>query len=336
MLKVKIISRTPTRLWLRYFQNPETTHFGNCEFIFDQDATEYDWAVVYEDLPKIVKKEKLACNQNNTLLVTTEPPNIKQYDPEYTRQFGHILTSQPPKFLPHKRHIFSQAGLLWYYGFSSESEKSWQEINGTCPEKTKTLSTVTSNKQQKHTLHKQRFDLAIAIENNIPEMELFGKGIQPVDDKAEAMEAYKYHVAIENYNGPHHWTEKLSDSFLGCCLPFYSGCTNIEDYFPEESFIKIDIADPEKSIAIIRQAIDNNEYEKRLPAILEAKRRVLEDYGFFAIVNKIISEKHVEDSSKGDWLLSRHAIRRKYPLTCMPRVIKKEILNAFKNYLNHE
>lgn len=336
MLKVKIISRTPTRLWLRYFPNHKATQLNNCEFIFDQDATDYDWAVVYEDIPKSSNHQKLACNQNNTLLVTTEPPNIKQYDPEYTRQFGHVLTSQAPEFLPHKNHIYSQAGLLWYYGFDDESERSWQEISGPCPEKTKILSTVTSNKQQQHTLHKQRYELAKAIDDNIPEMELFGKGIQPVNDKADAMDAYKYHVAIENYNGKHHWTEKLSDSYLACCLPFYSGCTNIEEYFPEESYIKIDISDHEKSIAIIRQAIDNNEYEKRLPAILEAKRRVLEDYGFFSVVSKIINEKHEVSTSKGEGLLSRHAIRRKYPFTCMPRVIKKEVLHAFKNYVNNK
>ena len=52
------------------------------------------------------------------------------------------------------------------------------------------------------------------------------------------------HIAVENHIAPHHWTEKLSDSFLGYCLPFYIGCPNAADYFPEQSFIGLDIEDP--------------------------------------------------------------------------------------------
>ena len=86
--------------------------------------------------------------------------------------------------------------------------------------------------------------------------------------------AFRYHIAIENHIAPHHWTEKLADVFLGHSLPFYHGCPNAADYFPADSFIPIDIHQPERVLEIIRQAIDRGEYERRLPAIVESRRRV--------------------------------------------------------------
>ncbi|MFN3875524.1 MAG: hypothetical protein ACK4L7_06395, partial [Flavobacteriales bacterium] len=38
-------------------------------------------------------------------------------------------------------------------------------------------------------------------------------------------------------------------------LPFYYGCPNVEDYFPPESFIRIDIREPEAALAAMRAAL---------------------------------------------------------------------------------
>jgi hypothetical protein len=334
MIKVNIISRLPAERWLRYFPDPANTSLGNCNFIFDARTSNYDWAVVYEDLPKksdnssTTGKEKLACNIRNTLLVTTEPPNIKLYDKEYTRQFEYVLTSHPPEALPHSHRIYSQPALMW---FCSDTASRWDFLQKPCPDKSKLISTVCSHKRQKHTLHNRRYDLTMELKPHLAtEMDIYGRGIQHVENKAHMMETYQYHLAIENYNGPHHWTEKLADTFLSCSLPFYSGCSNLEEYFPEESYISIDLWNTEATLEIIRKAINNNEYQKRLTAIQEARRRVLEDYSFFATLNKIITENHSTETGKGEYLLSRHAIRRKYPLTCLPRAIKKEALQFIR------
>jgi hypothetical protein len=147
----------------------------------------------------------------------------------------------------------------------------------------------------------------------LPEMHVYGRGARPLDDKAEALDAYRYSVAIENYIGPHHWTEKLADAFLGCTLPFYAGCTNAADYFPAESFIPIDIRDPAGAARVIRQAIADGEYEKRLPSIMEARRRVLFEHNFFAVVSREIEKRHHAVTQAGDHgvIYSRHALRKK-------------------------
>ena len=295
--------------------------WGRCEFILDYDARDYDWLVVYDDLPPVggerftLWDETLACPRTHTLLITAEPSTIKTYGSRFLAQFGHILTSQEPWVIKHSGAIFSQPALLWFYGRSDERGSYDQMVSHPPGEKTGVISTVCSSKQQTHTLHQARYDFTQKLRILIPEMDVFGHGVRPITDKAEALDAYRYHIAIENHVCQHHWTEKLSDSFLGLCLPFYYGCPNAEDYFPEDSFIRININCLNESAERIRRAIQDNEYEQRLPAIREARRRVIQDYGLFAVVSKIIEARHEATHTKvdgnDDSILSRHLLRRK-------------------------
>lgn len=150
-------------------------------------------------------------------------------------------------------------------------------------------------------------------------MDVFGHGVRPMDDKAEALDSYRYHIAIENHLCLHHWTEKLADSFLGMSLPFYYGCPNVTDYFPAESLIPINIHDAEGAARIIKKAIENEEYEKRLPAIREARRLVLERYNLFSAIERIVKERSTVGSpllanGAPAYILARHQLRREKPL----------------------
>ena len=78
------------------------------------------------------------------------------------------------------------------------------------------------------------------MEERIPELERFGKGFKWIETKAEALDDYEFHVAIENHFAPHVWTEKLADAFLGFTVPIYFGCPNVYDYFPKENIIFIE------------------------------------------------------------------------------------------------
>lgn len=318
-IRVKVLSPLPARYFLH--QLPEGNPvWGNCRFSFDADDRDYDWLVVYEDLRtanihgKRGLQEALACPPRHTLLVTSEPSSIKHYGNAYTRQFGCVLTSQEAWALPHPDRIFSQAGLIWIYGVGAERALSFEEMAAHPPtDKTRDVSMVFSPKRQRHTLHHRRFSFMRSLMQTMPELDVYGRGARPLDDKAEALDAYRYHVAIENFLGPHHWTEKLSDAFLGLTLPFYCGCPNAADYFPPESFIPIDMRDPTGAARIIRQAIRNNEYEKRLPAIMEARRRVLFEHNLFALLSREIAKRHDPAARPvpGSVLYSRHALRKK-------------------------
>lgn len=320
-LRLKFLSRKDASVWKNQLPKGKAL-LNDCEFIFDPDTTSYDWLVVYDDLPRPSDPinhsgtETLHCAPENTILVTSEPSTIKYYHKAYTHQFGWVLTSQEPWALRHSGRIYSQPALRWFYG--GDQTKDLDEHTAAFPrEKEAVCSTVCSSKQQKHTLHSQRYEFTHALAAKLPELDLFGRGIRAISDKSESLDRYRYHIAIENFIGPHHWTEKLADTFLGGCLPFYAGCTNLSDYFPEQSYIPIDINDIEGSYRTIKEAIDNNEYEKRLPHILEARRRVLEDYNIFAVIADIAKSKNADRPIRKDSKISDRRKLRKKPTVAL-------------------
>jgi hypothetical protein len=284
--------------WLKCFPGRQPC-WGNCDFIFDRDCRDYDWLVVYDDLPSVAGErhplwvEELACPPENTLLITVEPSSIKTYGRTYLRQFNWLLTTQEAWATgKHQGLIFQQPALIWFYATSSPRGDYDSLVNHVPLAKTADLSTVCSSKRQGHTLHRERYDFTQALKVKLPFMEIYGHGVRPLVDKADALDPYRYHLAIENHLGPHHWTEKLADPFIGACMPIYYGCPNAEEYFPPESFIRIDIADVEAAAEIIQRAIRDKLWEKNLPAILESRRRVLEEYGPIATVVRLVNERH--------------------------------------------
>lgn len=321
--------RAPPDPWVRQFPSGETV-WGKCRFVFDPDARSYDWLTVYDDLPResgsAKGSEALACPREHTLLTTTEPSSIKQYGRRFVNQFGWVLTSQAERALPHPGAIREQPALLWYYGLGRQRMISFDDLRDRPPlAKTRLISTVSSSKAQRHTLHHRRHAFTGELKALLPELDTFGRGVRAMNDKAEALTDYRYHVAVENFIGPHHWTEKLADSFLGCTLPFYFGCPNATDYFPEGSFIPIDIFDPPGAARIICAAMKDGEYEKRLPLILEARRRVLYEYNHFAVLARLIEQRHSPSAevTPGVTLLSRHALRAASPLTALEVAYEK-------------
>lgn len=292
---------------------------GDCEFILDAQARDYDWLAVYDRFPSAegerfsMWREELACPPENTVFITVEPSSIKSYEPAFLNQFGHVLTGHEPWSIRHPGIIRSQPGLRWFYGAAGDGFKSLDEMLAEPqPVKTRDISTVCSNKQHKHTLHQKRYHFSQRLKTAMPELEIYGRGVRDMKDKAEAIDPYRYHIAIENHRCDHHWTEKVSDVFLGWSLPIYCGCTNLADYFPRESFIEIDIDDFDGALRTIRAAIHSNEYEKRIDAIIEARSRVLKDYNLFSVLARIADgtnrpEPHHPDSRV---ILSRHALRK--------------------------
>ena len=334
-IRVKFLGNYAVRGWLRQFPG-NTTVWGCCEYLFDPNAREYDWLVVYNDFPGNLQEERLSCPRQHTLLVTCEPSSIKTYGRAYTAQFGFVLTSQAEWALPHEHRIYSQPALQWFYGLGGERLRTYDQMVAAPPlDKHKTISTVCSSKRQRHTLHNKRYRFTQALKARIPAMDIYGHGVKAMEDKAEALDDYRYHVAIENHIGIHHWTEKLSDVFLGAALPFYSGCPNATDYFPEESFIPIDIDHVEKAYETIERAIQDREYEKRLPFILEARRRVLEQYNLFAVLTREV-ETRMDDPAHfppGGVVMSRRLLRKRNPSVALEDFYGKcrsKVLHALK------
>ena len=336
-LKVKFLARTAAdqdpALWLSLFPGRHPVHKG-VRFSFDPNDQSYDWLVVYEDLPypqgskKSMRVEPLACARDNTLFITTEPHSIKIYGPQYLSQFGHVLSMQPRHILGHKSQIERTPPLRWYYGRPFEpgmDYTNWDQMMARKPPlKTGQASTVCSSKQM-GPVFKQRYAFTQALKDGLgDQLDWFGRGVRPIADKSEAMDSFRYHIAIENHIAPGHWTEKIADCFLAICLPLYAGPPDIGDVFPVESFVPIDVNNQAQTLETIKQLIRDDAYTKRLPAIIEARQRVLNDYNLMFVISDIVLEKHQSLSGAPvQSILGRHRFRKSRPLRAMSDAIHR-------------
>ncbi len=300
-----------------------------CEFTFDPDARDYDWLVVYEDLMypsgsvRSTRSEPLDCHRDNTLLITQEPSAIKIYGPKFLSQYGHVLSAQPSEIINHNNHILQVSPIRWFYGRPLNQDDhnyvTLDELRAMpIPDKNTVISTVCSDKQMSKTL-KARYDLTAFLNNKLGDkFDWFGRGIRPVNDKAEAMNNYLYHLAIENHIFPHYWTEKIADSFLAYCLPFYYGPSNISDYFDPKSYVPIDIFKPEEALEIIEKTLKDDLYKTRFPAIQAAREKVLYDYNLMTVAARIATSRHQEKKKQARAkILGRHAFRNAHPILAM-------------------
>ncbi|HLA58612.1 MAG TPA: glycosyltransferase family 10 [Puia sp.] len=299
-------------------QTPEGNGvWGDITFTEDR-ITECDYLIVLQRPPYAIK---VNCPEGNVWLITQEPPvdyfrffikSFKYFDRVYAYYKG----------IRHPNIQSMQPVLPWHL-LKSYAYLSSVTIDQLAHKKDE-LVWITSNKTG-FPGQKARMLFRDYLQASKFNFHLYGRGFTPVQDKFEGLFPFKYSVAVENYSIDHYWTEKLADSFLSWCLPFYWGAANLEDYFPSNSFIRIDVNNPKKALSIIQSAIKNREWEKRLGAIEKARNQILNEYQFFPYVAKMIKE---------DCLTNLRKPRKNYFIPINPYPWSYKIVNQVKYYLS--
>lgn len=269
----------------------ESGVWAEAAFAINKNLRECDgWAVI-EDVPEA---EEALCPLENTLFITAEPPSVRRYHPAFLAQFAAVLTCERDD-LSHPDLIFGQQGLPWHLGiimrnggWQTEVVQNYDALKGQTapPRKTRLLSVVSSNKTVTEG-HRRRLAFVRRLQTHFGDrIDVFGRGLREIEDKTEAISAYKYHIALENSVTPHYWTEKLADAYLGGAFPFYVGCPNVGDYFPSDSFLRLDMDAPERAIEQIEAAVEAERYENSLASLEIARTLVLDRYNLFALLTE--------------------------------------------------
>jgi len=242
-----------------------------------------DYVIVLNSIHQDIR---LYCPPDNVWAVMQEP-YVREFSDwmteghsQYSKVFTHHVFSKGKKYIP------SFPMLPWHIN------KSFDKLNALdVPPKNRNLSWITSNKKM-FKGHRERMCFLDAIKKSGLEIDLFGRGINEINDKWDGLSDYKYALAIENSQSVDYWTEKLSDCYLSYTMPIYCGAPNISNYFPKESLIIIDITKPNEAIEIICKAIENKEWEKNIEWIKKSRSLILNKYNFFSVIaNKIKTEK---------------------------------------------
>jgi Glycosyltransferase family 10 (fucosyltransferase). len=205
---------------------------------------------------------------------------------ERHQPFSRVLTSHPTG--DSRKYVVSHPAVPWHVNRSFD-QLSAMEVPG----KTLPLSWVVGSAKDLPG-HLQRLDFLRILrqERDIP-ADLFGRAVRPIADKWDGLAPYRFSLAVENTVCSDYWTEKVADCFLSWTIPIYHGCPNFSGYFPSDSFIPIDIRNPREALAVIRGIVSSGrgEWERRMPALREARRRLLHEHQFFPHVATMVKRE---------------------------------------------
>ncbi|WP_165498219.1 hypothetical protein [Siculibacillus lacustris] len=250
-----------------------------------------DWLVVYDELKTAVVSD---LPRDRRALVITEPPGIKVYRPGFLRQFGLVISPVAIAGFQ-SRQIVSDVGHPWQIGLDMTSTAAtypsrwdWAGLRDLpLGIKHHRLSAVISTKSWLPK-HRARVDFVRALADRLGDrFDLLGRGFREIDDKAEAILPYSHHLVIENNDEDGFFTEKITDSYLGWALPIFSGCRDIERYFPADSMVRFDLAAPD-AIERVIAALDAPVDARRLAAIAEARVAVMDRANIFARLTDVL------------------------------------------------
>lgn len=188
--------------------------------------------------------------------------------------FARVFTNHVPG--PGGKYEASQPALSWHVNRGFDDL-----VSCAVPRKDRGLSWIVGNCRDLPGHMKRLSFLRFLQKDGSLPIDLFGRAVRYIEDKWDGLARYRYSIAVENASGPDYWTEKIGDCFLAWTVPLYHGCTNLEAYFPADSFIRIDIGRPRDALEAIRRIVREDDWERRLPALSEARRRVLHEYQLF-------------------------------------------------------
>ena len=202
------------------------------------------------------------------------------------------------------RHRLATAYLPWWVDQDFDTLVSMPPI-----EKAADLSWITSNGSGLAG-HKVRMQYLQSV-RGLPALDLFGRGFAPIAGKWEGLAPYRYSIAFENHSNAMYFSEKVMDVFLAWTMPIYYGCTDLSKFFPRESYVQIDLNEPDPQ-GFLAHILKSDLRERKLDAIAEARRRVLYDYNLFNLIaDEVRKQEQTQPSSaaKRSWRLVRDHTR---------------------------
>lgn len=210
------------------------------------------------------------------VLVQIEPPSIiglVNQIPQVKNNFDLILAWHPSILSSCENSVLFPFGSCWI----NESDRSIHE-------KSKNISIIASNKTGTEG-HRLRHEI---IGSNFVDMDVFGRGYKPINDKIIGLKDYRFSLIIENDKTSNWFTEKLIDCLVTGTIPIYWGCSNIGDFFNTKGFILFNSIEEFKEII---PKLNEDTYNSLSPFTKENYDLCLDYTDFWRRITDEISER---------------------------------------------
>jgi hypothetical protein len=202
------------------------------------------------------------------------------------KKFGWII--EPPhidssQYLLAKKHIDNFEKIFTYSRELLEYSKKFEyvsvgmcwisEIDRKIYDKTKLVCTITSFKKMtlSHNLRHQ-------IIKKIANIDVYGNGYYPIENKVDVLKDYMFSVVVENQKMDYFFSEKIIDCFMTGTIPIYYGCPSIHRFFDINGILTFDSI---PQLTEIMNNLNENLYREKKSAIEKnfelAKKYIIAD-----------------------------------------------------------
>lgn len=271
------------KLWIRYCK--EGNSWDNLRLV-DENHPDIDYYVI---INRANFSRDVSIPSDKCIVFHMEPNMI--FTPWYIEFLSYFSSMD---LLYNGKHFYHKNNIDWHLSLS------YSELDNLKVEKTKgnALSMVMSSRLD-NIGHIMRIRLAYEIDrcNNI-KTDIYGKcqsmnfinykGELPYYCRDSALIPYKYHFMAENTSIDNYFSEKIIDCILAETLCFYWGCPTLERFIDNRCFIRLPLHDTEKSLAIIKESIANDEWSKRIDVIRRERMKILNLYSLMPRVKNIL------------------------------------------------
>lgn len=264
---------------------------SDLRIIFNQSG-DCDLALVLNFDPKF---HWVRCPEGQFIKWLTEPVVEQGLSRRFSRvhssKFDRVFTSNPalpnevegPPFYPPR--------------ISEEKLQRTYDSPTTSPKKSRIASMIASSLTDLPG-HKFRHAVIQALSEQADvDLEVFGRGINPIAKKEDALMPFMFSVVIENSFTGSYWSEKVSDAFLCSTVPIYAGTRRLAEYFPKDSFIDVNDLSPHEIIVALRK-LDKQEYLRRLHAVQKAKELCLFEQNLIGAVGQLMEASSTSVKSR--------------------------------------
>jgi hypothetical protein len=231
------------------------SNFAHAKYMTDfQKCKFFEWTRGNDQTEEIVfVSDNFLTRVNNVhdkkYALLMEPPSISpgiyRYIESNNKSFEKVLTYEKSLIDKGENYEFYPHGGCW---IAPEDQKIYH--------KTKNVSIIASSKNWTEG-HKLRHDIISKARN----IDVYGRGYNPVKYKKEALQDYRFSIVIENCRKDYYFTEKLIDCFMTGTIPIYWGCPSIGKFFDTNGMIIVE--NHEDTLSFLQYA-DQELYDKKL------------------------------------------------------------------------
>lgn len=257
---------------------------------FEMDEENYEYLIVLGALN--ASNIKYFRNPQKTIGFMLEPEWSTNWQRDLHR-FCKYVVAQDKSMYPLAKNIIEHPMFM----FTESTDHYSFYLDNDFPKKRR-MSIISSNYGHKfnyvkrHALFKGLLDTDLDIDFYGRRWELDDPRYKGAPyNKSEAIVDYEYSIAIENSSYDNYITEKFFDLTVCNTVPIYYGAPNIADVYPKQSFIEIDFSGPiEQTVEQITDIYHNDNYQERLPHVLQAKELYYTKYNIFNFLQKMIED----------------------------------------------